>query len=284
MQKRTLEDSRKTHSHLCITGQKQFIQYIFRDDRLTSGCTKTMPLNFTLPSCHIWENTIKWTKRPFKCYVMQWGVGGGKFRRTIVTKLYVSTILALWGGGCQISRKKCYITLERPQNICKSRFKWSPTQPRWWHRPIAQRTTCIHPCPGKPGPPSDSTHYGTCWQSSWNHPNNTNSLESFPILFLQISDRPLADKPPYTLHCLYRNRNIQGHQIELDAFDYYLPEKWQIFCCRVIYAGVPTLLTPRHVLSSHILAAYLLHKPNCPTECLPLGCGTSQRECAHQKA
>ena len=40
---------------------------------------------------------------PFKCYVMQWGGGGGlrwvKFPEKSVTNVYGSTLLALRGGG-----------------------------------------------------------------------------------------------------------------------------------------------------------------------------------------
>ena len=45
---------------------------------------------------------------PFKCYVTQWGC---QISKKSVTNVYSSTLLAL-RGGCQISRKKCYITLE----------------------------------------------------------------------------------------------------------------------------------------------------------------------------
>ena len=51
-------------------------------------------------------------------HVLRNAVEGGRlsdFRETSVTKMYGSKLLALRGGGCQISRKKRYVTLEWPQ-------------------------------------------------------------------------------------------------------------------------------------------------------------------------
>ena len=40
------------------------------------------------------------SKGPFKCYVMQWGVGAGQLsRKKSVTKVYGSMLLTLRGGG-----------------------------------------------------------------------------------------------------------------------------------------------------------------------------------------
>ena len=51
---------------------------------------------------------------PFKCSVMQWGVVSD-FPEKSVTKMYNSILLALLAvGGCQISRKNHYVTLECP--------------------------------------------------------------------------------------------------------------------------------------------------------------------------
>ncbi len=47
------------------------------------------------------------------------------FRETSVTKLHGSTLLALRGGGCQISGKKPFVTLEWPQNR-PNKKSWTP--------------------------------------------------------------------------------------------------------------------------------------------------------------
>ena len=52
---------------------------------------------------------------PFKCYVMQMGVGVSNFSGKSITKVYGSMLLALRGG--QNSREKLYVTLEWPLSL-----------------------------------------------------------------------------------------------------------------------------------------------------------------------
>ena len=55
---------------------------------------------------------MQFIERPFKCYVMQWGVSD--FLENSITQMYDSMLLALRGGEGQDSRKKHYVTLEWP--------------------------------------------------------------------------------------------------------------------------------------------------------------------------
>ena len=75
-----------------------------------------------------------WLRGPFKYYVMQWRVGASDFPEKVLRRCRFNIISVTRVGGCQISRKKYYITREWPLT-CSATYGQTYLECMQWDSP-----------------------------------------------------------------------------------------------------------------------------------------------------